>query len=132
MFKARLWRKPRNGSRGRPNLDLRKLLVIGHGELALRQQPTYEHWLNENVEVHCADVSAARLDDCLDGIKRYVLPDDEARLLRAAPFDYLFINNVPDLHLASALQYGTYAKSIIIQKPQVCRFSRNGRASAPR
>lgn len=101
-----------------PEEPISNVLVIGHGALAARQSPTYEHWLGQNVTVHCADVVAAQLEDCLDGVHRYVLPEDERRMLAAAPFDLICINNIPRLHLITALQYGTYAKRIIIQKPQ--------------
>lgn len=59
----------------------RKVLVIAHGDLATRQRPTYQHWLKRGVEVHGADVDPAKLEDCLDGIHRYVLPDEKQRLI---------------------------------------------------
>ena len=102
--------------------SIKKVLVIGHGALAVRQKPTYEHWLKNEVEIHCADVDSASLDDCLDGIHRYVLPKEEKRMLAAAPFDLLCINNIPEHHLVSALNYGTYARRIVIQKPQDLNF----------
>jgi hypothetical protein len=97
---------------------IKKVCVIGHGALAERQKPTYEHWLSQDVEVHCADTNPSKLEDCLEGIYRYVLPQDEPSLLSAGKFDLLCINNIPPLHLATALSYGTYAERIIIQKPQ--------------
>lgn len=109
-----------------PLSEIRKILVIGHGALAERQKPTYEHWLDQGVDIHCADVEDSQLNDCLDGIKKYVLPKHEAKLISQAtskkPFDLLCVNNIPELHLATALQYGTYAKRIIIQKPQDLNF----------
>lgn len=101
-----------------PKDPIRKVLVIGHGALATRQRPTYEHWLAQGIDVHCADIDKSRLDDCLDGIKPYVLPQGESRLLAKGPFDLLCVNNIPDLHMMTALQYGTYARRIVIQKPQ--------------
>jgi len=105
-----------------PSEPLRNILVMGHGALAMRQKPTYEHWLQVGVEVHCADADPSKLDDCLDGVHRYVIPGEEQRLLKAAPFDLLCINNVPELHLATALKFDTYAQRIIIQKPQDLNF----------
>jgi hypothetical protein len=100
---------------------IRSVLTIGHGDIAARQRPIFEHWLAQGVTVHCADIDESKLDDCLDGIHRYVLPRDEQRLTRvlyAAPADLLVINNVPELHLITALQWSTYVRRIIIQKPQ--------------
>jgi hypothetical protein len=37
-------------------------------------------------------------------------------------FDVLFVNNVPELHLVTALECSTLAKRIIIQKPQDLNF----------
>jgi hypothetical protein len=101
-----------------PDQPILRVLVIGHGHLAERQAPTYEHWLQKGVEVHCADVEGSKLDDCLPGIHRHVIPEDDDAIIKAAPFDLLLINNVPELHFATALHYAACAKQIIIQKPQ--------------
>ena len=101
-----------------PAEPVQRVLVIGHGALAMRQAPTYQHWLDQGVDVHCADVDEAKLEDCLSGIHRYVLPRHEANLLSKAPFDLVCVSNIPSLHLATALHFGTYAKRIVIQKPQ--------------
>jgi hypothetical protein len=117
--------KVRNDSSSQePQEPIRKVLVIGHGDLANRQRPTYEHWLNEGVEVHCADVYSVQLDDCLEGIHRYVLPGEKHKLAALGPdhFDLLCVNNVPELHIATALEYNTLARQIIIQKPQDLNF----------
>jgi len=101
-----------------PDKPLERVAVIGHGALAERQKPTYVHWVNQDIAVHCADVDRTQLDDCINGIQKYVIPNDEDKLLCVPHFDLLCINNVPDLHLMTALHYGTYADRIIIQKPQ--------------
>jgi hypothetical protein len=103
---------------------IRKVLIIGHGDLAVRQASTYEHWLNEGVEVHCADVDSSKLIDCLEGAHRYLLPHEKQRLTALGPnyFDLLCVNNVPELHLVTALEFSTYARQIVIQKPQDLNF----------
>lgn len=104
------------------NDPIQRVLVIGHGDLAVRQRPTYEHWINQGVEVHCADVDPTKLDDCLEGVQRYDLSDpSEARRLLSVGYDgydLLLVNNFPGIHLATALTYSAFAKHIIIQKPQ--------------
>jgi hypothetical protein len=107
-----------------PQEPIGKVLVIGHGDLAKRQRPTYEHWLNEGVEVHCADVDPRQLDDCLDGIHRYRLPDEKHRLAALGPdyFDLVCVNNFPEVHIATALEFNTLARQIVIQKPQDLNF----------
>jgi hypothetical protein len=103
---------------------IRSVTVLGHGDLAERQKPVYEHWLKEGVEVHCADTDPSKLEDCIEGINRYVLPHDEQRLVKTISdgIDLLCVNTVPELHLVNALQWGTFARQIIIQKPQDLNF----------
>ena len=96
---------------------LNKVLVLGQGDLAKRQRPTYEHWLVQGVEVHCADTDPGRLKSSLPGLHTYVLPQAERAILARAPFDLLYVANTPALHLKTALKYGAYSKQIIIQKP---------------
>ena len=102
--------------------SLRKVAIVGHGALATRQAEAHKHWIENGIEVHCADIDSDRLDDCVEGSQRYVLPDEEGRFLAQGPFDYLFVNNIPEEHLATAMYYGTYAKRIVIQKPQDLNF----------
>lgn len=101
---------------------IRKIAIIGHGAVAERQLPSHQLWLEQGVEIHAADVDPAKLDDCPKEMSRYVLPQEEERMLRAGPFDMLFVNNFPELHLITALTYATHAKLIVIQKPQDLNF----------
>lgn len=103
-----------------PAQPIRSVLVVGHGALAARQEPVYFHWLANGVDVHCADIDSSKLDGCLDGIHRYVLPEDERLLTKAIPegVDLLCVNNIPELHLVTAIQWHNFARHIIIQKPQ--------------
>ncbi len=98
---------------------VQRVLVIGHGALAKHQRPLYEHWIKNGVEVHCADISPESLESCVDGVKRYVLPQEEGKLPRDINyFDLLCVNNYPEEHLITAIRYGSIAKHIVIQKPQ--------------
>ncbi len=96
---------------------LSKVLVIGQGDLAKRQRPTYEHWLANGVKVHCADINPDKLENSVAGLHTYVLPQDEKAMLNKAPFDLLYVANIPSYHLKTTLQYGDCARQIIIQKP---------------
>jgi len=54
---------------------IRSVVVFGHGALAERQKPIYEHWLKEKVEVHCADTDPSKLEDCVKlkiALMRYI------------------------------------------------------------
>ncbi|MBU2515503.1 hypothetical protein KJ966_29655 [bacterium] len=103
---------------------IESVLIIGHGDIAVRQSPTYQHWFKEGVEVHCADVEASKLDDCIGRAFKYILPDEKQKLAAfgANYFDLLLVNNVPELHLATALEFSPFAKQIVIQKPQDLNF----------
>ncbi|HEY6252297.1 MAG TPA: hypothetical protein VI685_20260 [Candidatus Angelobacter sp.] len=97
-----------------------KVLVVGSGDIALKQRATYHHWMSEGVAVHCADTDVSRLEDCLEGVHRHDVsdPDEFNRMVKSGPFDLLLVNTRPELRLATALQYSAFAKQIVISAPQ--------------
>lgn len=105
-----------------PRGRIHKVLAIGHGDIANRQASVYKHWLDNGVKLHFADISEVALGDCLPGAEAYLLPREDGKLRKAGVFDLVLVNNLPELHLITALEYSKFARRMIIQKPQDLNF----------
>ncbi len=103
---------------------LQSALVLGTGNLLKRQWKAYEEWLSQGVQLHFADIKHPTHVN-IPSRANYVNMDTErtsigqlATKTKRGKFDYVFVNTVPDLHLALALEFWNVAHRVIIQKPQ--------------